>query len=126
MPGVTRSFFLLFAPCAKSVSQLLCNHAFPRSFTKTPGWGGSLSPTFRRWDVQAFRRILAIAWGFAASYAGSRGVMDGGEDEDANSVRSCNAGHVGPVGIEREGLARSERTPNWSTARGASPLAFYS
>src|SRR5260370_41629460 len=70
--------------------------------------------------------IVAIACGFAASYAGSRGVMDEDEDEDeeANSVRSCNAGHVGPVGNDRECLARSERRTKWRTERGASRVAF--
>src|SRR5260370_25607293 len=116
------------SPALSSLFSLLAQRVFHTSFPiirfralsqKHPGGGRSLSPTFRRWDVQAFRRILAIACGFGASYACSRGVMD--EDEEANSVRSCN---VGPVGNERECLARSERRTKWRTERCASRVAF--
>src|SRR5258708_6737316 len=70
------------SPALSSLFSLLAQRVFHNSFAimrfralsqKHPGGGRSLSPTFRRWDVQAFRRILAIACGFAASYAGSRG-----------------------------------------------------
>src|SRR5258708_1762606 len=124
MPGVTRSFFPLFAPCAKSVSQLFCNHALPRSFTKTPGWGAASSPDVQTLGCSGIPTNSCNRMWLCGKLCGLKGVMDGVEDEEANSVRSCNAGHVGPVGNERECLARSERRTKWRTERGASRVAF--
>src|SRR5260370_23276282 len=124
MSGVTRYFFPLLALLAKSVSQLFCNHAFPRSFTKTPGRGAASSfdiQTLGCSDIPTNSSNRMWLWG---TLCGLKRVMDGGEDEEANSVRSCNAGPVGPVGNERECLARSERRTKWRTERCASRVAF--
>src|SRR6266851_3002245 len=122
MPGVTRYFFPLLALRAKSVSQLFCNHAFPHSFTKTPGWGAASSldiQTLGCSDIPTNSCNRMWLWG---KLCGLKGVMD--EDEEANSVRGCNAGHVGPVGNDRECRARSERRTKWRAERGARRGAF--
>ena len=55
--------------------------------------------------------IVAIACGFAASYAGSRGVIDGGEDAETNALRGCDAGD------DRECLTRPEWRTKWRSER---------
>src|SRR5260370_32277571 len=123
MPGVPRYFFPLLALCAKSVSQLFCNHAFPHSFTKTPGWGGAAFSL----DIQTLgcsdipTNSCNRMW-LCGKLCGLKGGMD--EDAEANSGGGGNAGHVGPVGNDRECLARSERRTKWRTERGASRVAF--
>src|SRR5258708_9007800 len=122
MPGVTRSFFPLFAPCAKSVSQLLCNHAFPRSFTKTPGWGAVSFPNVQTLGCSGIPTNSCNRMWLCGKLCGLKGGMD--EDEEANSVRGCNASHVAPIGNDRECLARSERRTKWSAQRLARHGAF--
>src|ERR1700687_4929344 len=86
-----------------------------RTHTSTPpilGTPPSLSPTRRRnhhecWPVRNCCNRMRL-WG---KLCGSRGVMDG--DDEANSVRGCNAGD------SRECLARSERRTNRRTERRA-------
>src|SRR5712664_4371394 len=113
MPGVTRSFFPLFAPCAKSVSQLLCNHAFPRSFTKTPGWGAVSFPNVQTLGCSGIPTNSCNRMWLCGKLCGLKRVMDGGEDAEANSLGYGNAGD------ERECLARSQRRTKWRAARDA-------
>jgi hypothetical protein len=68
-------------------------------------------------NVGSVRNSCNRMW-LCGKLCGLKGVMDGGEDAKANSLRYGNAGD------ERECLARSERRTKWRTERGASRVAF--